>query len=211
MQNNTSKMVALLGKIRKQMNGAMLDTFRYYGSNYGVNYGVALHTLRDMAQEIGIDHSLASFLYLQQVRELRVIALWIADSNAVKSADFDFWAKGIVNSEVAEQAAHALLCKITDIDLLLDKWCSGENSLIAYSAHLAASRSSIVSFDAIQRAVYKTVSNFPDNRLAAQGCVASLASQIPANRVAIQDIIKNLPQSPTAEIIRDEISWRLEY
>ena len=53
MQNNTSKMVALLGKIRKQMNGAMLDTFRYYGSNYGVNYGVALHTLRDMAQEIG--------------------------------------------------------------------------------------------------------------------------------------------------------------
>ena len=47
--NHTSRMVALLGALRKQMNGAMLDTFRCYGADYGANYGVAIHTLRDMA------------------------------------------------------------------------------------------------------------------------------------------------------------------
>ena len=41
MQNNTSKMVTLLGKIRKQMNGAVLDTFRYYGAKYGTDRGSA--------------------------------------------------------------------------------------------------------------------------------------------------------------------------
>ena len=76
-------MVALLGKIRKQMNGAVLDTFRYYGAKYGMNYGVALHSLRDMAREIGCDDELAHFLFRQQVRELQILALWIADAEAV--------------------------------------------------------------------------------------------------------------------------------
>ena len=72
-------MVTLLGKIRKQMNGAVLDTFRYYGAKYGMNYGVAIHSIREMAAEQGTDHDLAKFLYRQQVRELQIIALWIAE------------------------------------------------------------------------------------------------------------------------------------
>ena len=68
-QNNTSKMVALLGKIRKQMNGAVLDTFRYYGAKYGMNYGVAIHSIRDFAREIGTDDSLSQFLLLQRVQD----------------------------------------------------------------------------------------------------------------------------------------------
>lgn len=204
-------MVALLGKIRKQMNGAMLDTFRYYGSNYGVNYGVALHTLKDMAQEIGTDHSLATFLYLQQVRELRVISLWIADPKTVSSENFDFWAGGIVNSEVAELSAQALLCKITDIDTLLDSWCNSDNCLLAYSSLLAASRSKQVSIDHIVSAVKSAVSDFPDNRLVAQGCTVALASKIAEDKTAVENTLANLPACATAELIKDEVLWRLEY
>ena len=87
-------MVALLGKIRKQMNGAVLDTFRYYGAKYGMNYGVALHSLREMAREVGCDDDLAHFLYRQQVRELQIIALWIADAKGVTIEQFDHWAAG---------------------------------------------------------------------------------------------------------------------
>ena len=49
--DNTSRMVALLGAVRKQMNGAVLDTLRYYGADYGLNYGVAIHSLRETARE----------------------------------------------------------------------------------------------------------------------------------------------------------------
>ena len=211
MQNNTSKMVALLGKIRKQMNGAVLDTFRYYGAKYGMNYGVALHSLREMAREVGCDDDLAHFLYRQQVRELQIIALWIADAKGVTIEQFDHWAAGIINSEIAEQAAQGLLSKIEQIDALLEQWCGGENELLAYAALLAASRSEKVSALSVQRAVNKSINTFSDNHLAVQGVVALLSSQIAKNRALVEAILATLPDNKSAAAVREEIAWRLEY
>ena len=211
MQNNTSKMVALLGKIRKQMNGAVLDTFRYYGAKYGMNYGVALHSLREMAREVGCDDDLAHFLYRQQVRELQIIALWIADAKGVTIEQFDHWAAGIINSEIAEQAAQGLLSKIEQIDALLEQWCGGENELLAYAALLAASRSEKVSALSVQRAVNESINTFSDNHLAVQGVVALLSSQIAKNRALVEAILATLPDNKSAAAVREEIAWRLEY
>ena len=211
MQNNTSKMVALLGKIRKQMNGAVLDTFRYYGAKYGMNYGVALHSLREMAREVGCDDDLAHFLYRQQVRELQIIALWIADAASVNVEQFDHWAAGIINSEIAEQAAQGLLSKIEQIDILLESWCSGENELLAYAALLAASRSEKVSVEAVQSAVNKSLNTFSDNHLAVQGTVALLSAQIAKNRALVEAVLATLPNNKSAAAVREEIAWRLEY
>ena len=211
MQNNTSKMVALLGKIRKQMNGAVLDTFRYYGAKYGMNYGVALHSLREMAREVGCDDDLAHFLYRQQVRELQIIALWIADAASVNVEQFDHWAAGIINSEIAEQAAQGLLSKIEQIDILLESWCSGENELLAYAALLAASRSEKVSVEAVQSAVNKSLNTFSDNHLAVQGTVALLSAQIAKNRALVETVLATLPNNKSAAAVREEIAWRLEY
>ena len=211
MENNTSKMVALLGKIRKQMNGAVLDTFRYYGENYGMNYGVAIHSLRDMANQVGTDDSLSRFLYRQQVRELRIIALWIADSTTITAADFDFWAAGVVNSEVAEQAAQALLCGIEPIDALLEAWCSTDNELLAYCALLASARSKNISLEVVERVAKSVVARFADNHLTAQGVVALLSSLIAQNRQFVSAVTDALPDTPTATAVREEIAWRIEY
>ena len=211
MQNNTSKMVALLGKIRKHMNGAVLDTFRYYGARYGMNYGVAIHSIRELAREIGCDDSLSRFLFRQQVRELQIIALWIADAEQTDRASLEFWAAGIVNSELAEQAAQALLCRIESIDYLLEEWTNSENELLAYAALLAASRSDKVSAESTQRAVVQTVEHFVDNHLAAQGVVRLLGAQIVKNRDKVAEILSLLPENSTAAAVREEISWQLEY
>lgn len=211
MQNNTSKMVALLGKIRKQMNGAVLDTFRYYGAKYGMNYGVALHSLRDMAREIGCDDELAHFLFRQQVRELQIIALWIADAEAVTEKEFDFWANGLINSELAEQAAQGLLSKITPIDTLVERWCGSGNELLAYAALLAASRSDKISINILQSSVNKVVTAFADNHLATQGVVALLGNKIESHRAVVESILTTLPDNRSAAVVREEIAWRLEY
>ena len=97
----TSGMVSLLGAVRKEMNGAVLDTMRYYGADYGLNYGVAIHTLREIAGRMPRNDGFARYLYLQQVRELRIIALWLAEPERLTPADFAFWGGGIINSEVA--------------------------------------------------------------------------------------------------------------
>ena len=204
-------MVALLGKIRKQMNGAVLDTFRYYGAKYGMNYGVALHSLRDMAREIGCDDELAHFLFRQQVRELQIIALWIADAEAVTEVEFDFWANGLINSELAEQAAQGLLSKITPIDTLVERWCGRGNELLAYAALLAASRSDNISRNIVQSSVNKVVTAFADNHLATQGVVALLGNKIESHRAVVESVLATLPDNRSAAVVREEIAWRLEY
>lgn len=207
--DNTSRMVALLGAVRKQMNGAVLDTLRYYGADYGLNYGVAIHSLRETARETGRDDGFARFLYRQQVRELRIIALWIAEPDCTTAADFPFWAAGIINSEVAEQAAHALLSQIDDIDALLAGWCASENALLAYAALLAASRSVRASVGAVTEGVRSAVGRFPDNRIIALGATAALASVAGEHRERVLLLLDGLDDTPTARLVCDEMSWRM--
>lgn len=205
-------MVALLGALRKQMNGAVLDMVRYYGADYGMNYGVAIHSLRDMAAEVGTDDEFARYLYLQQVRELRIIALWCADSEALRTQeDMEFWGAGIINSELAEQAAQALLSKAECIELLLEQWCGGDDSLRVYAALLASSRAKGVSVEVALRAVEQALARFADNRLVAQGAVALVASHIEKNRPMLGQWLNTLGNTPSARIVREEIEWRLEY
>ena len=205
-------MVALLGALRKAMNGAVLDSFCCYGAAYGLNYGVAIHTLRDMARGVGEDDGFARYLYRQQVRELRIIALWTASPAEVRSVEnADFWAEGIINSEVAEQAAQALLCRVEPIDELLTAWSSQPNELLCYAAMLAAARSERISVECAASAVERVVRNFPDNHLAAQGAVALAVSLITKNRPTVSRLLALSDDTPTAKFLRDEVAWRLEY
>lgn len=203
-------MVTLLGQIRKQMNGAVLDTFRYYGQRYGMNYGVAIHTLRQMAQQQGIDDSLAQFLYRQQVRELQIIALWIADASKLEYT-LDFWAAGIINSELAEQAAQALMCRYANMDNLLERLSGSDSELVVYAALLAASRGCSVGFSAVERAVLNVVERFGDNHLAVKGISVLLASQIANARTAVARLLKQLPDCKTSAAVVENVAWQLNY
>ena len=107
----TSRMVALLGELRRERNGAVADAMRCYGAPYGLNYGVSLPTLRKLARAETPDHDFARYLYLQEVRELRLAALHIARPESLTPDEFPAWAAGIVNSEVAEEAAFAFLSR----------------------------------------------------------------------------------------------------
>ena len=197
----------LLFRLRKEMNGAALDTMRYFGADYGRNYGVQIYAIRNLAREIGTDHELAEFFYKEAIREVRLVALWIADAERVATSDFDFWASGIINSEVAEQASHALLSRIADVAELLQRWCSSDNALLAYCALLSAARNGRVEPTAAIGAILSAVERFTDNRLVAQGATA-LAMQLDDS--AVQELLSSLPDSPTSTLLREEISWRVE-
>ncbi len=197
----------LLYRLRKEMNGAALDTMRYFGADYGRNYGVQIYAIRNLAREIGTDHSLAKSFYTENIREVRLVALWIADAERVGVENFDFWASGIINSEVAEQASHALLSRIADVAELLQRWCSSDNALLAYCALLSAARSGGVESKTTIKAIVQAVTTFSDNRLVAQGATAlaiNLADE------AVKELLEKLPDNPTARLLREEIAWRIE-
>ena len=197
----------LLYRLRKEMNGAALDTMCYFGADYGRNYGVQIYAIRNLAKEIGTDHTLAKYFYTQNIREVRLVALWIADAEQVSVADFQFWAEGIINSEVAEQASHALLSRISTIGVLLTEWCNSDNALLAYCALLSAARSRDIEERVAVESLLHAVEHFSDNRLVAQGATA-LATKL--SNEAIEQILAHLPDNPTVRHLRDEIAWMVE-
>lgn len=140
----TSRMVALLGELRRERNGAVADAMRCYGAPYGLNYGVSLPTLRKLARAETPDHDFARYLYLQEVRELRLAALHIARPESLTPDEFPAWAAGIVNSEVAEEAAFAFLSRSAALPALFDAWIADPNPLLRYAALQSAARSDLL-------------------------------------------------------------------
>ena len=209
-QDNTSRMLALLGELRRDRNGMAADAMCSYGGQYGVNYGVAAHTIRDRARTEGKDHAFAEYLSRQDVRELRISALWIACAEKIEPVDYHFWAAGIINSEIAEQAAMALLSELERVNDLLVEWSQSDNILLCYAAMLAVARASERDAEMSFASIYAIVNSFPDNRLAGQGAVALLAAIAESDVAAVKSFVETLPDSSTTDFIREEIAWRVE-
>lgn len=212
--DSTQRMIALLGRLRKQMNGAVSESMQRDGQKYGLNYGVSIATVREIVAEEERDYEFAKYLFKQQVRELRLAACHLAEPAKVDTHEFPFWARGIVNSELAEELAFALLSKIYDINSLMGVWTVESNELVAYAALMAASRNERTLSEVALIAVENAVRANPDSVLIANGVVTLLcyvASRDKSLSVGIPVLLERLNECRAKQIIVDELSWRLEY
>lgn len=207
-------MIALLGAMRKQMNGAVADAMYYYGADYGLNYGVSLPTVRQIAREQEKDHALALYLYKQQVRELRLAALHIAQAEAITMEELPTWAEGVINSEIAEEMAFALLPHTTIISDIFTAWSESDNEFLVYATLMAAARSELARDTNIVNVTPNILSRFSASRIIAQGVVALLAAAYDCDaeaRKAVTEVIEELEESPAADYVKEEMSWRMEF
>lgn len=204
-------MIRLLGALRREMNGAVADGMYLYGRPYGLNYGVSLPTIRAIARAEGCDHDFARYLFRQQVRELRLAALHIADPRRVDVAEAAFWAEGIINSEAAEEAAFAMLCKSPFIKDIYGRWSGSDNELLVYSALMAAARGA-ADDASVAGTVPAVVAAYPSSRLVARGAVALLAAACDAEQTcaAVVDSLRPMRESFAAKYIIEEMSWRID-
>ena len=198
--------------MRKQMNGAVADAMFYYGENYGLNYGVSLPTVREIAQAEGHDHALAEYLFKQQVRELKLAAFHIADPTLINASNSALWANGITNSELAEEAAFALLRHSPAVMEIVAEWLRSESEWVVYAAMMAAARNNAISTAEIE-SVIDIVSRYPDSRPIAQGAVAMLAAAYlnVEFQSVVKSIIETLNNCAATDYIREEMSWRMEF
>lgn len=202
-----------MGRVRKQMNGAVSESMATDGENYGLNYGVSIATLREIAATEQPDTDFAKYLYQQQVRELRLIACHLAEPEKVDIHDFPFWARGIRNAELAEELAFALLSKIYDINSLMGIWTTESNELIAYAALMAAARNKRTTSEVAFIAVEKAVRAYPSSRNIAHGVVALLcyiAENDKSVKVGLPTLLESMPDCPVKEFVQEELEWRLE-
>lgn len=207
-------MIALLGRVRKQMNGAVSESMASHGQNYGLNYGVSIATLREIAATETKDYGFAKYLYQQQVRELKLLATHLAEPERLDTHEFPFWSRGIANAELAEELAFALLSKIYDINSLMGVWSTESNEMVAYAALMAAARNERTTTEVAFIAVENAVKANPESRYIAEAVVALLvyvASRDKSVKVGIPHLLERLNDSPTKRHILEEIEWRLEY
>lgn len=179
-------MVALLGELHRERNGAVADAMCLCGKPYGLNYGVSLPTLRRIARAETSDHDFARYLYVQDVRELRLAALYIAQPERVTMDEAAFWAAGIINSEVAEEASFALLSRVGVLPELFRSWITA-SPLLQYAALLAAARSpqaSLAWVDAALEAVHRNAVEAEAVVAAARSAAAADTSAAPAAGIA---------------------------
>lgn len=213
---HTSRMIALLARMRRERNGAVADTMRYLGTSYGLNYGVSLPTVRQIARTEQHDHAFARLLWLQDVRELRLAALHIAEPERLTTEEAQWWADGIVNSELAEEAAFALLCHSPHLDEFAPVWLQAEKPFLAYAIMLGFTRSALLS-EKLIRPTLDTACNVTGDlaRLVAQGAVALLEAIGRQNETSRQALFRAVgpfesSDKPAEKFIREELLWRLD-
>lgn len=210
----TQRMISLLGRVRKQMNGAVAESMATHNQNYGLNYGVSIATLREIVAQEPKDYAFAKYLYQQQVRELKLCACHIADAQQLDTHEFPFWSRGIANAELAEELAFALLSKIYDINSLMGVWSTESNEMVAYAALMAASRNERTTSEVAFIAAEKAVKANPNSVYIANGVVTLLcyiASRDKSVKVGIPTLLERMPDSATKRKIVEELEWQLEY
>ena len=200
--------------MRKEMNGAVSESMAQHGQNYGLNYGVSIATLREIAANETKDYAFAKYLYQQQVRELKLLACHIADPKMIDTHEFPFWSRGIANAELAEELAFALLSKIYDINSLMGVWSTESNEMVAYASLMAASRNERTTSEVAFIAVENAVKANPESHYIAAAVVALLlyvASRDKSVKVGIPILLDRLADTKVKQYIVEELEWRLKY
>ncbi len=212
--SHSSRLAYLLGEMRRMMNGAVVGSMRFYGADYGLNYGVSIPTIRSVAQTIKaevddreINHRFARQLLLQEVRELRLAAFWFADPQQ----SLEGWDKAIINSEVAEEAAFALLYSVSAVEEWLSCDC---DELLQYCSLLSLAKRGVDvdDIEVLWPKVIQLIKTEP--KLLPKGVVALIDTYIkggiPSDQ--IKELLNQLPSDNHAtNYIRDEVIWRLEF
>ncbi len=220
MADFTPRMAALLAKMRRQMNGQLSESLQNAlprAERYGLNFGVSLPTLRQIARGAGHDHAFARFLYRQDVRELRLAALWIADPALLTADELPCWVFSPMPSEQIEEAAFALLSRVpasgdsvAGVVGALAGWLTDADSARRYAAALALARRDDCPA-ALLDAVLAAVETYPDDCRFAMGASALLARLADREQEAVRVLVGRLPNTPAGRVLADEMAWRIAY
>lgn len=213
--NATSQMVALLGELRREMNGAVVDSMREKGIEYALSYGVSIPTVRALARQYAPDDELARLLYQQQVRELQLAALSIAVPENVTIDELPFWAKAVTTVEMAENVATVLIARTKITKEAVGEWLAADNALLRYAAMLVGGRCNDLNINDIATVLADALKSVPAGLevVTAHGAavlIGACGSRSEEQRVAAREFIDSLPESSLRARIEDEAGWQLE-
>ena len=206
-----TRMMSLLSDLRRERNGLAADTMKVAGRPCGLNLGVSLPTIKSIACAQPCDHDFACSLYRQDVRELKIAALCIADPSQVDADTVMFWLGGACNSELAEMAALLLLSRASCAGVL-----TGErymyDELSCYAVLMSSARSEAVTVAGVLTAAERALAMYPDSKYVARGAVAAVVSASRRDNAAARVFVERMRGKPDTASVRmfvDEAEWQI--
>ena len=138
--DDTARMIALLRRLKVEMNGAVVEAMQQRGIEYPLSYGVSIPTIQQIARECPPGHSLALLLFRQQVRELMIAAVYVDRPEWVTRDQMEKWSQSLTNVEIVEQVASGLFFGAPDALPMAMVWLESENVWLNYTALLMAGK-----------------------------------------------------------------------
>ncbi|MBQ9668310.1 MAG: DNA alkylation repair protein [Prevotella sp.] len=108
MDEVQQKVKEIKQSFRLMMDGAVAQSMRQKGLDYHLNWGATIPRLRQQADELGPDYSLAIALWKENIRECKILATMIMPPDEMPSEVVDIWMEQTHTIEIAEQAAFNL-------------------------------------------------------------------------------------------------------
>lgn len=201
IENHTSRMAALMGRLRREMNGAVVESMQRAGVRGELNYGVSIPTIREIAAQMAPDHSFARFLYRQQVRELRLAAATIADPEALTVDELAEWVDGITHLEMLDEVALRCFSRAPRPihEYLAAEWLCGREPMRCYVALMTLNRTAYPPEEVMPR-LYGALERFAQERNVARAALAYCTFHFGALR------LEELPDSESGRFIREELT-----
>ncbi len=209
-------MAELLRELRVEMNGAVVGAMEDRGLIYPLNYGVSLPTIRSIVKKYAPNHKLAKLLYQQQIRELQLAAIYVADPDSITVENSSFWEKGVVNNEIAESIGAVLIGSSVNCQEVADLWRVSDSSNVVYAALIALSKAIKVgtvenSIQYIQKSKELAASSHPIIWRGVELILVAIAKQDETSKETIVALLNEMVvlKLKGSEYLSDEVSWQL--
>ena len=109
--SNPSKKPAvkeILGRLRAMADPKLLQQEKRLGIDISHGLGISIWDLRKLAKEIGKDQALAEYLWDTGIREARLLAGYVADSESISEKTIDAWAADFNSWDIVDQVADVI-------------------------------------------------------------------------------------------------------
>lgn len=129
------KLKAIKQSFRSMMNGPVSQSMREKGSDYKINWGVALPLLQKMATEYGHDYDLAINLWKENIRECKILATMIMPPEQMLPEVVDVWMEQTHTQEMAEIAASKLYQYLPFASVMAYEWIATDKEYYQIAAY----------------------------------------------------------------------------
>ncbi|MBM3238431.1 DNA alkylation repair protein [Candidatus Poribacteria bacterium] len=130
----------ILKTLKSLSNPKVVEGMAKYGITPKSAYGVSIPNLRKIAKEIGVNHHFAQQLWESDIRETRILASMVDDSDTVTEEQMEKWVKDFDYWEICDQCCMNLFEKTKFAYQKSIEWSSREEEFVKRAGFVLMAR-----------------------------------------------------------------------